>query len=176
MKIRHFFIGFLFLFSLLVGCKAEDEVDSPIYEGSDLIIGVIGKSPEVREKNVSFNSITLAELESNVAKVSSEYDAVFIMKPYLEQAGKEQFYVFSELKIPVFFIESKKSYLPFIYDDITYEEAPTIEDQTYATGIISEDKDTFHYWGYGLYNDTQNETNIKDVYSRIFSTIESEVK
>ncbi|WP_138420849.1 hypothetical protein [Aquibacillus sediminis] len=177
MNIKYFFIGFLILFSLLVGCKAEDEVDSSIYEGSDLIIGVIGKSPEVREKNINFKRIRLAELESNVAKVSNDYDAVFIMKQYLDQAGEKQFaQVFNELKIPVFFIESKKSYLPFIYDDMTYEEAPNIEDQTYATGIISEEKDTFNYWGYGLYNDTENETNIKDVYSRIFTTIESEVK
>ncbi|WP_138419421.1 hypothetical protein [Aquibacillus sediminis] len=177
MNSKYFFTGFLILFSLLVGCKAEDEVDSPIYEGSDLIIGVIGKIPEVREENVNFKSITLTELESNVAKVSNEYDAVFIMKHYLDQAGENKFaQEYKELKIPVFFIESKKSYIPFIYDDMTYEEAPNMEDQTYATGIISEEKDTFNYWGYGLYNDTENETNIKDVYSRIFTTIESEVK
>ncbi len=38
MNSKYFFIGFLILFSLLVGCKAADEVDSPIYEGSDLIM------------------------------------------------------------------------------------------------------------------------------------------
>ncbi len=27
------------------GCKAEDAVDSPIYEWSNLVIGVVGKSP-----------------------------------------------------------------------------------------------------------------------------------
>ncbi|WP_138420846.1 hypothetical protein [Aquibacillus sediminis] len=94
------------------------------------------------------------------------------MKQYLGQAGEKQFaQVYNELKIPVFFIESKKSYLPFIYYDMTYEEAPNIEDQTYATGIISEAKDTFNYW-----DDAENETNIKDVYSRIFTIIESEAK
>lgn len=48
-----------------------------------------------------------------------------------------------------------------------------IENQTYATLIK---KNTLNYWGYGLYNDTENETNLKDVYSRIFITIESEMK
>ncbi|MBA2872276.1 hypothetical protein HNQ85_002585 [Anoxybacillus calidus] len=29
------------------------------------------------------------------------------------------------------------------------------------------------YWGYGLYNNTVNEVNILDVFSRIFKTIET---
>ncbi|MFC4403345.1 hypothetical protein [Gracilibacillus xinjiangensis] len=79
-----------------------------------MIIGVIGNLPEVREENVNIKSITLAELESKVAKVSNEYEAVFIMKQYLEQAGEHQYaQVYRDIKIPVFFIESKKAHLPF---------------------------------------------------------------
>ncbi|WP_430789138.1 hypothetical protein VBD025_02875 [Virgibacillus flavescens] len=177
MNMKKLLIGFLGFLVFLVGCNAEDEVESPIYKGERLNIGVIGETPDVREQNVNFQSITLDKLESNVKNIFTEFDAVFIMKEYLVQAGERQYAkVYSELEIPVFFIQSKKSYLPFIYDDMTYEESPNIEDQTYATGILSEEKDTFKTWGYGLYNDTENETNIKDVYTRIFTTIESEVK
>lgn len=170
-------MGFISLLVILVGCNEKDQVESLIYQGERLNIGVIGEAVDVREQNVNFESLTLDKLESDVKSISTEFDAIFIMKEYLIEAGEKQYAnMYSELGIPVFFIQSKKSYLPFINEDMTYEEAPNIEDQTYATGISSEEKDAFKYWGYGLYNDTENETNIKDVYSRIFTTIESEVK
>lgn len=37
------------------------------------------------------------------------------------------------------------------------------------------EEDSFKTWDYGLYSDTENETNIKDVYTRIYITIETEV-
>ncbi len=170
-------MGFISLLVLLVGCNEKDQVESPIYEGDRLNIGVLGEASEVREQNINFQSITFDKLESDVKSISTEFDAIFIMKEHLIQAGEKQYAkVYSELGVPVFFFQSKKSYLPFIYEDMTYEQVPNIEDQTYATGILSKKKDTYKYWGYGLYNDTENETNIKDVYSRIFTTIESEVK
>ncbi|MGP4040359.1 hypothetical protein ACTWP4_10790 [Gracilibacillus sp. D59] len=71
-------------------------------------IGVIGKTPEVKEQNVNFMNVSLDELELNVNKISTELDAVFIMKEYLEQAGGNQYArVYGELKIPIFFIQSK---------------------------------------------------------------------
>ncbi|WP_158523412.1 hypothetical protein [Clostridium taeniosporum] len=45
-----------------------------------------------------------------------------------------------------------------------------MKDSTYATGIICNDN-KLKYVGYGLYNDIENQENIKDVYSRIFETI-----
>lgn len=49
-------------------------------------------------------------------------------------------------------------------------EVPEVHDQAYATGIIFYN-DNLKSWSYGLYNDIENEANIKDVYSRIFETI-----
>ncbi len=157
-----------------MSCNAEDEFESPVYEGGTLNIGVIGQSPEVREQIVNFQSINIDELESNTGNISTDFDAICIMKDHLEQAAENQYAkVYSELKIPVFFIESKKAYVPFINDDITYERSPDVDDQMYATGVISKEDGTFDAWGFGLYNDTENETNIKSVYSKIFDTIES---
>ncbi|MUK87852.1 hypothetical protein GMD78_05495 [Ornithinibacillus sp. L9] len=167
-------LGYLVLSVFLIGCNAENEYETPVYEGSDLDIGVIGEKPDVREENVHFQSITFDELESNVKDISVELDAVFIMKEYLEQAGENKYAkVYSESNIPFFFIESKKAYVPFINDDITYEEFPDVDDQMYATGIISKGEDEFQGWGFGLYNDTENETNIRSTYSNIFEKIES---
>lgn len=82
--------------------------------------------------------------------------------------------VLKESKIPFFFIQTGKSYIPFIQEELSYEKAPEVQDQAYATGIIFDndnDNDNLKFWSYGLYNDIENEVNIKDVYSRIFETI-----
>lgn len=42
----------------------------------------------------------------------------------------------------------------------------------YATGYFQFGKE-YQQWGYGLYNDKATETNIENVYTRIFTTIES---
>ncbi|WP_394186186.1 hypothetical protein [Metabacillus halosaccharovorans] len=53
-----------------------------------------------------------------------------------------------------------------------YEEFPDTKSGDYATGYY-QSGDDLTYWGYGLYNDTSNEVNIFDIFSRIFKTIES---
>ncbi|HWO76559.1 MAG TPA: hypothetical protein VNM69_11790 [Bacillus sp. (in: firmicutes)] len=171
---KKLFIGILILLFFLMGCNAEDEYEAPVYKGQDLTIGVIGEKPDVREKNVHFQSVSLDELESANNRISDNFDTIFIMKENLEQAAENKYAkVYKELKLPIFFIESKKAYVPFINDDLTYNEVPDIDDQMYITGIISKGEDTFKIWGFGLYNDTENDTNIKSVYSSVFETIES---
>ena len=73
-------------------------------------------------------------------------------------------------KIPFFFIQTIKSYVPFTEEDLSYEEVPDFEDLTYATGILYNDNN-LKFWGYGLDSGIENQANIKDVYSRIFETI-----
>ncbi|MFD2043050.1 hypothetical protein ACFSTA_01870 [Ornithinibacillus salinisoli] len=171
---KKLFIGILILLVFLMGCNAEDEYESPVYMGEDLTIGVIGEKPDVREENVSFHNMSLEELEYENQGISDEYDAIFIMKEYLKQAGENKYSkVYSELKLPIFFIESEKAYVPFIYDDITYDEFPDVEDQMYISGIMSEGDGRFKTWGFGLYNDTKTETNIRSTYSSIFEKIDS---
>lgn len=161
---------------ILVGCN-KDEANSELYNGRDLIIGILGEELDVREENVSFEKLSFAELEQNTEKISSEFDAVFIMTEILSEAADDRYAsVYKDLTIPIFFIESTKAHVPFVNEDVTYETAPEVGgDSNYATGYLfsgteAEYKDDT--WRYNLYNDIQNEANVKDVYSRIFDTIE----
>lgn len=166
---------------LLAGCSSKhtpnpnEKIDSPefkSYNGEQLRIGLIGESPTIKEKNlIKFTSLELNQLNQ---LDSSKYDAIFIMKEYLEQAAEDKYAkIYRSTTIPIFFIQSKKSFIPFIIEEISYKDADEFKDQTYASGFLQQNKGEYKSWGYGLYNDTVSEINIKDVYSRIFSTIES---
>jgi hypothetical protein len=97
------------------------------------------------------------------------------MKNRFEEASKDEYAsIYKRASIPIFFIESKKSYIPFITEGLSYESVSISDELNYATGIFILGEE-MKYWGYGLYNDVQNETNVKDVYSRIFRDIESSI-
>jgi len=161
----------LFIVLILTGCNS-DTVNTPLYKGRSLAIGVIGDVPKVREDNVKFTVITFDELEEKI-KLSSKFDAVFIMKEHLPEAADSKYAkVYKSAGIPFFFIESKKSYVPFVDEETSYEDFPDVQSGDYAAGYYQSGEEG-QYWGYGLYNHKVNEPNIKDVYSRIFTTIES---
>ncbi|PMC34462.1 transcription elongation factor GreAB [Bacillus sp. UMB0899] len=154
----------------LVACSTENS--NSTYSGEQLKIGIIGEAPSVKERKVTFRSITFEELE-DIKKISATYDAIFITKDNLIKAAEGKYAkVYKTTNIPFFFIQSTKSFLPFINKEVSYEESPDVDNQTYASGIIVNEENTTQ-WGYGLKDDVLNETNIKDVYTRIFSTIES---
>lgn len=166
---------------VLAGCSSKhtpdpnEKIEIPefkSYNGEQLRIGLIGEPPTIKEKNL----IKFTSLELNLLNHldSSKYDAIIIMKDYLEQAAEDRYAkVYRSTSIPIFFIQSNKSFIPFITEDISYRDADEFKDQTYATGFLQQNKKEYQSWGYGLYNDTVNEMNINDVYSRIFGTIES---
>lgn len=160
------------LISTLAACSMDkNEVkDSPLYEGLDLTIGVVGKIPDVRERNIVFKSIDLNDIRKG--NLSSKYDAIFIMKEQLIEAARAPYAnIYKNSGIPFFFIESKKSHVPFVEAEIEYEAFPDTDSGEYASGYY-EIGDSGKSFGYGLYNDTVNEVNILDVFSRIFMTIE----
>jgi len=147
----------LFILVIIVGCSSNstaNSIDTPLYNGNPLVIGIIGDSPEVREDNVEFRNITFKQLEEN-NNLSSELDAIMIMKEHLAEAAESKYAkVYKNPSIPYFFIESSTK-------------------SNYATGYFQSGEDESKDWSYGLYNSKVNETNIKDVYSRIFTTIAS---
>ena len=162
------------LISTLAACSMDkNEVkDSPLYEGRDLTIGVVGKIPDVRERNIVFKSIDLNDIRKG--NLSSKYDAIFIMKEHLIEAARAPYAkIYKNYGIPFFFIESKKSHVPFIEAEIEYEAFPDTDSGEYASGYYHLSNDTEKSWGYGLYNDTVNEVNILNVFSRIFMTIKT---
>ena len=161
----------LLILVMLVGCNS-DTVDTPLYNGKSLVIGVIGVAPKVREDHVKFTTISFDELEED-KELSSEFDAIFITKEHLTEAAESKYAeVYINAGIPFFFIESKKSYVPFIDKEISYEGFPDVNSGEYAVSYY-QSGEKGQVWGYGLYNDKVNESNIKDAYSRMFSTIES---
>jgi hypothetical protein len=158
----------LLIFVMLTGCNS-DTVYTPLYNGKHLIIGIIGNFPKVREENVKFKHINFDKIEDS-KNLSSEFDAIFIMKKYHSEAANIKYIdVYKNSGIPFFFIDSKKDYIVIINGQLSYKDAPDNNDQSYATGI----KDENHFCEYGLYNDKVNENNIKNVYTQIFTTINS---
>jgi hypothetical protein len=166
------FTLFILLSFFLTACNSSTLfIDFEQYEGRPLNIGVIGEFPEVREENINFIPINFSELEDQ--KIDS-YDAIFIMKEHLSQASHSKYAkIYKNAKIPFFFIQTEKSYLPFVDESITYEGAIKPSTTSYATGYLNTG-DEIKYWEYGLYNDIENEKTIKEVFSRIFMTIEEE--
>jgi len=166
---------FIILISMFAGCnnsKPQSIITNP-YAGRSLSIGIIGEIPKIGEKQVKFTKIQFYDLGKE--GFDSRYDAIFITKDNLSEAAQGKYAsIYKKSKIPFFFIQTEKGYVPFIQEDLSYEEAAEWPDQTYATGIIGEG-DSFKFWGYGLYNDIENQENVKEVYSRIFDTI-SKVK
>jgi len=155
---------------LLVSCNTKAEsVETNPYDGKPLHIAVIGKIPEVREKQVKFSKIHFSDLEKSV--FDSRYDAIFITRENLSEAAQAKYAsIYRRSHIPLFFIQTTKGHLPFINESLSYKDAPEMNDGFYARGIIYHE-DYLQGWGYGLYNDIENETNVKDVYSKIFETI-----
>lgn len=172
MKKNIILVLLLVLFIISACSINKNEVkNSPLYKGKNLTIGVVGDTPKVREENIILKNIDLEDIKQE--NLSSEYNAVFIMEEHLSDAAKAPYAkIYKDSGIPFFFIESRKSYVPFVDEETDYEEFPDTKSGDYATGYYrSGDEGT--YWRYGLYNDTANEANIFDVYSRIFKTVET---
>lgn len=151
---------------IMAGCvRAEAIPEFEIYKGKPLNIAVIGEEPVVRENQINFTAITFDELKS-----LKGYDAVFITKENLEEADKPEYAsIYNSSPFPFLFIETTKSYIPFIDEETSLDEFPEVESDTYAY-LYDQSSET--YWGYELYNDIVNEKTIQDAYSRIFKTIE----
>lgn len=178
MKKISFFTVMIVFVLLVTGCTITvdtvDSVDTPLYSGKILSIGVIGEIPKVREDQVHFTEITFDELE-DYSKLSTTYDAVIIMKEHLIEADDNKYVkVYNKAGIPFFFIESPRSFMPFVLEDLSFEHSSfqNFHYDMYATGYFQTGT-AYKSWGYGLYNDKINAPNVKDVYSRICTTIES---
>ncbi|MHA6252956.1 hypothetical protein [Oceanobacillus sp. CAU 1775] len=150
--------------------KLFEVFSSSVYKGPSLNVGVIGEEPDVREKNVHFHTITFNDLKED----GPGFDAIIIMKDLLKEAADDKYIeVYQDLKIPIFFVESQKSYVPFITEGLTYDKVPDMNIHVYFTGILFRTKDDFQVWEFELYNNVKSSINILKTYSSLFETIES---
>jgi hypothetical protein len=77
------YILVILMVMLATGCTTKaDTIDTPLYSGKNLSIGVVGETPKIREEHVKFTRISFDELE-DYDELSADYDAVVIMKEHL---------------------------------------------------------------------------------------------
>lgn len=168
MKTRLFCL--LVILAVLSGCTIN-KLEASYYTGKQLTIGVVGEPPVQKGHAVIYEQITFEELKN--IEYLSDFDAVFITKDNLLQAANKEYKsVYKTANIPFFFIQSTKSHIPFTHEELTYEAVPDLSPDMYATGYFNT-RDEQLTWGYGLHNNKENQTNIADVYTRIFQTIAS---
>lgn len=166
--LKTYFLILLMLLIFLTGCSVESNVDpTEKYEGEELRIGIIGNIPEIRETQVEFEKIDLEFLKEDY--FDSKYDAIFITNENLSEASNAEYAsIYKTSKIPFYFIGNEKSHVNFIKEDLSYEDEPDANDGMYVTGLFYIEDE---YWGYGLYNNTESDANIKAIFSKVFEDI-----
>jgi hypothetical protein len=122
----------------------------------------------VRFTEISFDEMTSEELKT--------YDAVFIRENNLSEAAESQYAdVYLNSTIPFFFI-SVNNHIPFTVKETGYNESwnwTAGNGKNYAVGVLTfKEDESLKSWGFGLYNDKKTDEHIKDVFSRIFKTID----
>lgn len=140
------------------------------YTGKSLNIGVIGEIPDVKEKMIAFENLEFNDLEKESELM--KYDAIFITEENLQEASKKEYApVYNKCVVPFFFIKDTKGPIPFIAEEITYEDAEQLSDSPpFATGILKKNGELI-FREYGFYNDIENKKHIEEAYSRIFKDI-----
>ncbi|WP_335870872.1 hypothetical protein [Bacillus sp. 2205SS5-2] len=159
----------LILTVALTACTSSPDFEA--YEGNSLRIAVIGESPKVKVEQVRFTEISFDEMKSEELK---SYDAVFIREDNLSEASESQYAdVYLNSTIPFFFIGTD-NYVPFTEKDLVYDKTSNwTAGISYAVGLLASQEDgTLKKWEYGLYNDEKTDEHIKEMYSRIFKTID----
>ncbi|KGP71673.1 hypothetical protein [Pontibacillus yanchengensis] len=174
------FIGSLFIgFVMNTDYKATgSDKSSDLYKGTSLKIAIIGAAPNVKEDQINFHEIKLSEV---VDFPKNKYNAIFIMEENLAEAADKKYRnAYRSLEVPVFFVGSKASHMPFINmeNQISYKEyVDRVNDnQHFITGLwYPKSKDTFKAFkfGYPVENDEYQRDKVQEVYSSVFKKIES---
>lgn len=167
------FLVLLVFTSALVAC-ADEKATDPIYEGRSLDIAVIGEFPDVREKNIHFDKITFDSWNTN------HYDAVFISEETLAEAAKvENVQKYKESDIPVFFLNTKASHIPFMelehplsYDEVA-KQVNNEQDPIAGLFYVGEEEG-YNSWtfSYPVVDSQFQTSDIKIVYSAVFKVIQ----
>ncbi|GAB6931132.1 lipoprotein [Paenibacillus sp. JCM 10914] len=142
------------------------------YDGDALVIGVIGEVPEIREQHIRFRELTLDHLVER-SDYAAGLDAIFITNEKLPEAAEPRFAaVFKSANIPFFFIGAEKGHFPYIDEELSFEDMPDHGSGMYGSGYYQLSGKE-QVWGFGLYNDTISDWNVRGMYSRILGKIET---
>lgn len=138
----------------------------------NLVIGVIGGNLEIKEEHIEFTAISFEDFD-DTKSTSESFDPIFIMHDYLRRADEEKYVdVYRTLSKTTFIVQTTKGYLPFVSEDLSYEDAPDIYD-SYIAGYLQNSQDGHLYWGFDFIDDVENERNVNEMYTRVFKAIEN---
>lgn len=174
---RKIFFVLMLVLITISGCN-KDGVTTEVFEGTDLKIAIVGEKPKIQEKSVDFSVLKLEEIKENPKRISKDYDAIFIMSEKFSEAD-DDIYVetYKELTIPTFFIGTTKLHLPFVNEDVTYENSPKVEGETaYVAGYLYQgtvDEYKDDVWKFYLNKDIKSEANVQSIYTDIFKVIDN---
>ena len=163
------------LLAIMIGLSGLFNRNQPSeYSGEALKIMTIGEAPKVEEENIDFTKMTFEELEEN--KYSGDSDAVFIMPDHLvEVAQNEYVNLYNELNVPVFFIGTTKSHIPFVFEATEYEDVADVSPVSYAAGYLYDHENKLGETWIFPKESTDEEVRdkeIEEIYTEIFNTIE----
>lgn len=98
------FISIYFLLTL--SACSNNEVK---YDGEPLKIAVIGDIPELNNKNIHFETISLDKFSEDATQISTNFDAVMITPVIFEEASDDRFVdVYSDSEMPIIFLIHQK--------------------------------------------------------------------
>ncbi|GAA0501862.1 hypothetical protein GCM10008986_31750 [Salinibacillus aidingensis] len=165
----------------LGACQSNEVAEEP-YEGIPLKIAVVGETPEVREEQIIFKTLSLEELYRSHP---DKYDAVFIREEHFSDASHQKYVeMFKKKRAPSFFIASKANTIPFqdLENPVSYKEkeaAKKINDtQNYISGFLYEGADEgYQGWkfSYPVKNNEIQRDNVQGIYSSVFKLVEKEL-
>ncbi len=134
MKIKWRLLSFtLILMTLVSGCSwgvpsvettkntvpSDDHLPQQ-YLGRNLEIGFLGTPPNITDSKLAFTSI---DIEDFAIETVEQFDAVFIMQEYLEEAADGPFTdVFSDADVLFFLVETEAYHFPFTEENISYKD------------------------------------------------------
>lgn len=155
--------------TLLVACNdQESKKVSKDDSGAELKIAVVGNFPDIK-KDLQIDSIELGDLKGNLKK----YDAVFISKKFLQAASEKEYAdVYKKADVPFFFIESKKSYQPFVDPEMSYNDEIETGSNSYITGVYYG-KGPERSWEYGINDPNPTSEEKEIIFNSVFETIKT---
>lgn len=176
---KKWLIVFVLLFCI-TGCKDTRTVEIP-YENQPLKIAILGDTPDIQNKNITFEQISLDELNNNDKILSSKFNAIMITPSMFVDASQDQLSeVYHNIEIPIVFWNSNKAHYPFVNNKINYVNEKEVSlnnsphsfdgmGQTHSTIFLYDiETEIENVWFFHL-----NERNeLSKLYSEIFHKIE----
>ena len=160
----------------LIACSNDDNSSKASGSGESslnttLEIAYVGQTPEVNDENINLTSLQLDDVNEERENLESEYNVIFFMPDIFSEASQNKYTtMFKELTIPAVFIETEKSEIPFVTEDMSYDEVPEVAETDHFAIIY-----TYNGEGNDFKEDVwyiDNSEDVNDNYRNLFKKIE----